>query len=275
MTQPKNLDFAVVYEGFGKKYVDEALASARTLLRHNPGARVYLYTDRADADVDALGLVTLVRDWPPGMLSKVRAVADFPEERFVWIDTDTRICGSLAEFGRFLDLYGVSAALEPLRDARPWLPIDLGYAEEEMFPEMNCGVLAVNRALLPVDFFQCWLAVQAELAARNPEQSAEAMSDQYGLRITLGKTAVAPGILPNEFNFRACYPQAINTMPLVIHCRTPDPAWVERRLRGIDDLTMWLPFGVTLSRGGPVIRGAFWLYRSIEAKAAQLLGRKK
>lgn len=254
----------IVYYVLGaQKYFDECLLCIHNIRDHEPTVPIVVYADRAWPEVERFGVEVRIRNWKPGWLSKIRAIGDMPEERILYLDTDTYLTGPLAPMLRFCENYGIAAAPDPIVDTRRFQEVNLPWPEETLVPELNCGVIYVSKSRLPSDFFERWIAIQIEAAAFSGNE-LEFLPDQLGLRRVLHDTRIAYGVLPSIFNFRACYPQTIGEPPLLIHCRTPRPQTVYKRLKDIKDLTVWFPFAATVSRGGLLHKSIYALFRYAE-----------
>ncbi len=91
--EQREADEGVIYLAIGQHYFREAQRSAATLIRHNPGLQVTVFSDQPKGEVP-VAYVSISADRSPFKL-KVEAMKRSPYAQTVFLDSDTLVCGSL------------------------------------------------------------------------------------------------------------------------------------------------------------------------------------
>ena len=205
-----------------KRYLHEAAASAESLRRFHPDARVCLISDIAESPQFWNDLVVLP-DSQRGFRDKI-AMHRCPYDKYLYLDTDTFITGELNAVFDLLDRFDFCGQqlFEGHDYEIPEVP--------ETFGEFNGGVLGFRRSPATDTFFAEWMRLYDEYAARNRDGSYDYsnVSDQKTLRIALYQSALRIAALPVEFNFTPHFTFPANLAVRVIH---------GRRDRGFEELT--------------------------------------
>ncbi len=95
----------VIYTASGKKYIDEAIYSAKTLKKHNKSIHATLYT--SDVGVKSRYFDSIINQ-PANkhpQKYKIENMVNSPYEKTLYLDSDTKINGSIAELFDFLLIY--------------------------------------------------------------------------------------------------------------------------------------------------------------------------
>jgi hypothetical protein len=187
----------VLYIAFGRKFVEEALFSARSVKRHSPGLRIALFTD-AGIDDPA---VDIVKKIDPGHIrAKVDYISESPFERTLYLDSDTKAVRSVDDALTVLDRFDVAMTHELARSRAQYEESIPEYGEiPYAFPELNGGLLAYRRTTAALDFLRDW----RDLFHRYREVTSG--WDQPTLRIALWRSNVRLHTLPPEYNVRNYY----------------------------------------------------------------------
>jgi hypothetical protein len=206
-----------VSEGFcyvadGPGYVGEATASAKSLKRQMPDAKVALICPAELFPRDSVfdHHIALGKEHS-GPIVKARAF-EAPFDRVMLIDTDTLIARDLSDTFRILDRFDLALAHEPTRG---W---DYACDAPQAFCELNTGVLLfVNNAKIR-SLFEQWTEKYSQL-----REAYGLLNDQPAFRATIwAADHIRIATLPSEF-----------------HCIVGKPvsiAWEARLLHGRGDL---------------------------------------
>jgi hypothetical protein len=240
----------VVYVATGERHIREAAASLRSLWRHEPGTRVTMYVDGlsrehlsgwgmpASPDKDLLEVL----DHPDPSYSwadKPAALAEGggEDERILFLDTDTRICGSIADLFELLDAFGLAAAHAPIRlDARQ--PESLAGRVPASFPELNTGVIAFRRTAAVADLLERWRVLHRE-TLRSMDRGS--LGDQSTFRVALYESEVRFTVLPPEDNCRFVFPTYVHGPVRILHGRGADLERIERELNATSGPRVYVP----------------------------------
>ena len=216
----------IVYSAAGEPHVAEALASARSSLRHNRVPHV-LFADRG---VEAPEGLTVTRFEPCGnpYADKIINLRRSPFERTIYLDTDTYVAAEITHVFELLARYDVAAAHAPGYRGMPDPEVPAA------FYELNTGVIAW-RAGAGVDAFlhdweDTYLAWSADPpfpgAGGAPGEAGVASGgragDQPAFRHCAWRHGVSLYVLGPEYNLRLGEPATVVAQVRVIHGRHPD-----------------------------------------------------
>jgi hypothetical protein len=203
-----------VYVATGGAYVAEAVASAASLRRAMPAARVALVTDTPPSPETARQFDhVIVR--PEAQRSPIDKLLawDAPFDRCVFLDTDTRVAGDLGGLFRVLDHYDLAALPEIARGWDYRLP-----GVPDAFAEFNTGVIAFRRTPAAAAFFSEWRSRHEKLA-----RTEGFVSDQPAFRWVAFDGQARVASLPSEYNFISGQPNYTMWRILLLHGRdNPD-----------------------------------------------------
>ena len=182
----------VVMVAFGRKYVDQAYLAAASLVRHNPGLDVDLFTDTA---------------MPPGPFSRIHGLGDvwirakvdaMLQSRFdktLYLDADVQVQADIGDIFTLLDRFDIAAAHDPHRNSTAGRRM---YRETivNAFPQVNAGVVGFRKSDRMTAFLLEWKReIQAHGIGR----------DQPSLRELLWNSDLRLAILPPEYNLWDIY----------------------------------------------------------------------
>ncbi len=185
----------VVYVATGQRYLDEAREAAAILRRTNPRLPICLVADQPNGPVFWDELV-LIGNPAFGFRDKI-FMGLCPFERFLFLDTDTRVIDDISEVFALLKRFDFAGhQLFEGHDCRPPNVPDA-------FPEFNSGVLGFRRSPALADFFARWLANYDALYALNRDGHYHYSNtgDQKSLRQTLYESNLRIAVLGPEYNF--------------------------------------------------------------------------
>jgi hypothetical protein len=249
----------VVYVATGERHIREAAASLESLWRNEPGTPVTMYVDRPSRrHLRAWGIPTPSRfdrleviDHPdPTYTWTDKPIAlsqgDGGHERVLFLDTDTRVCGSIAEIFEMLDSFVLAAAHAPIRlDRRQ--PAFLARRVPGAFPELNTGVIAFRRTASVQRMLERWRLMHLEILRSIDTGS---LGDQATFRVALYDSDVRFTVLPPEYNCRFTFPTYVHGPVRILHGRSPDLEGIEREVNGTSGPRVFVP-GVGILKAWP------------------------
>ncbi|HEX2026054.1 MAG TPA: hypothetical protein VHH92_06635, partial [Actinomycetota bacterium] len=214
-----------IYVATGERHRREAADSIRSLWQHHADLPVTVHVDGEGG----LGPEALLDPPSPGRLevlphpSPTRSWADKPaalvvggptDERVLFLDTDTRVCGDLGEVFEVLARFELAAVHAPVRlDRRQ--PDALARRAPVSFPELNTGVVAFRRTPNVVRLFERWRHLHDQVRGT----SGGAVGDQSTFRIALYESEVRFTVLPPEYNCRFPFPTYVHGPVRILHGR--------------------------------------------------------
>lgn len=223
----------VLYVATGEKYVQAAMRSARTSLRHCPGLPIHLFTDSPayalyfQYNVYPFSSVGIIKN--PHHRSKADYIVHSPYERTLFLDTDTAINADIRGMFQILDRFDIAMthahhrSLSRLQRWRVKLP--------DAFPEFNTGVVLFRKTPAVVQCLGEWGRYFLEAAL-------DENNDQTTLRELLWLSDLRIATLPPEYNVRFLkYPlmwTKAEASPQIFHLKALHEGWVpwiNRKLR--------------------------------------------
>jgi hypothetical protein len=245
----------VVYVATGERHIREAAESLRSLWRHESATPVTMYVDGSSRD----GLKAWGIPAPPGDLLEILdhpdptySWADKPvalslggdQERVLFLDTDTRVCGPIAEMFDVLDSFGLAAAHAPIR-LDPRQPGSLARRVPAAFPELNTGVVAFRRTPAVARLLDRWRRMHLEILSSVGHGS---LGDQATFRVALYDSDVRFAVLPPEYNCRFPFPTYVQGPVRILHGRGADLERIEREVNETSGPRVFVPgVGVLLA----------------------------
>jgi hypothetical protein len=250
----------VVYVATGERHIREAVASLESLWRHDGGTPATIYVDRASRKhLRAWGLpdppsddLLEILDHPNPTLSwadKPIALAQSGpvDERVLFLDTDTRVCGSLGAVFDLLDSFELAAAHAPIRlDRRQ--PRSLAARVPIAFPELNTGVIGFRRTGAVAGLLERWRRMHLDIM-RSIDRGT--VGDQATFRVALYQSEVRFTVLPPEYNCRFVFPAYVQGPVRILHGRGPDLEGVERQINEVSGPRVFVP-GIGVLTAPPV-----------------------
>lgn len=203
---------AIIYIASGPRYIEEARVSARSTGGKYP---VILCTPNAVGVEppfdDILKLPRPERGfWYHDSVNYVNiALASLEYDQLLLLDTDTYVCGDLADFFTVLDRFDIAGTHAIGRETqvrRKDIPLS--------FPELHVGAVSFWRNERVTNLFRLWL----DIYNGNPAYFDN--NDQGPLREALWRSPdVRLGILPSEFCFRYRWGGLVSGSVRVLHGR--------------------------------------------------------
>jgi len=231
----------VVYVATGKKFVDEALISVRSVKKWMPELPVTLFTDLQElvsAPPDGVDTVILLENVTKSCLDKMYPLVETPYEKTIFLDTDTYLCERVDELFEVLDRFDIAAAHPPFRVQYDIIGIP------ECFPEPNTGVIVFRKNEAAFDVLKRW---PEEYKAQQASEK-KPHHDQHSFRAALYHSTARFLVLPHEYNFRSIGPNFAGkgSKVKIIHGRHASFEKVALRLNNNTDYRVFLnnPFRV-------------------------------
>lgn len=171
-----------LYIANGRRYVDEAITSARSLRRVDGAAQITLVTDTRVAS-DVFDVVVLrpfeVDSWRAGLAYKVGHLFDGSSyDRVFFVDTDTYFCRDCSELFALLDYYDLCIADAPNDTSE----IALENGPLKGYYPYNTGVIVFRRNEVNRELFVKWLEVYQAKISRYQHDQGPLMEALLGSR---------------------------------------------------------------------------------------------
>ncbi len=153
------MTYGVIYFAYGKKYLDEAIFSASSLKKHNPGLQVTLFTNSSNgiSDKEVFDNIIVPQENFHPFKMKIYAMLNSPYEQTLFLDTDTKIINDVTE--PFFNLHTNDIAIAGMR----WLNEDRTFkAFEKLSDELpgqhiyNTGVIYYKKSDAFTKFANLW-----------------------------------------------------------------------------------------------------------------------
>lgn len=199
-----NSDYAergFVYAATGKKYVSEAVRSARRLSELDPSIRSVLFTDRP-IENGPFSNVQIIESPSHDFSDKIKCIINSPFEKSIFLDSDTYLVHPVEEVFQLLEQFDIAAAHAPVRvspeNTAQWQGYEVSGVPDS-FPEFNTGVVGLRMTKNVQSFLEEWLCryrdARSEKEETVPDQPAfrEALYHAEDIRIST---------LPPEYNCR-------------------------------------------------------------------------
>lgn len=186
----------VLYIATGKKYIEAAIASAKTVRKTCPGLPIAFFGDWHNYGFEfahnpfPFHIVENIAE--PHRRSKVDYLSRTPFERTLYLDTDTMVVEDIHEIFDLLDQFDLGVAhamrrnsVERLKDWRITLP--------KAFPQLNSGVILYRSTPRVKNFMEEWSSQFREAGFEQDQMTFRELLWLSDLRITM---------LPPEYNVR-------------------------------------------------------------------------
>ena len=187
----------ILYIATGKKYVQAAIRSARTVRKNSPELGIHLFTDAQNFDDfkfegSPIPFTTVGKIDDPHRRSKVDYISRTPFERTLYLDTDTALNADISNMFRVLERFDIAMAHAQHRNTAgslgPWR-MELPQA----FPQYNSGVILYRKTRTVIELLEDWSSNFEESGLRH---------DQPILRELLWLSELRIATLPPEYNVR-------------------------------------------------------------------------
>lgn len=213
----ENTEQGVIFVATGALYIKNAIRAARSLRQYNPEIPIHLFTDDEGKTTlerlsdNPFAAFSLIPD--PHRRSKIECMGNSPFDRTLYLDTDTKVGGDIAQMFKVLDKYDIALCHEHRRSVEK-MAVKWRIALPNSFPQFNSGVVLFRKNTEMSAFFEQW---------RENYQEAGIKQDQVTLRELLWTSDVKLFVLPPEYNIRymkyALLWTPLEVIPRVYHLR--------------------------------------------------------
>ena len=214
----------VLFVAAGDVHVAAARAAAASVRETNPGLAIAIFCDARDPGPE-FDQATFIENGRAR--SKVDALFRTPFERTLYLDTDTRVRGDLADMFRLLDRFDLAVA-QVTRAYKASYRKSWKADVPDAFPQHNGGVILYRSSPVALDFMRDW---QANYDA------AGVVGDQMTFRDLLWSSDLRFCVLPERFNLRRYSPFdrlfSKRPDPVILHMNRFNPKkrkWTHRLL---------------------------------------------
>ena len=208
-------DFGIVYVATGKRFVDEAIESAKSIKMLNPNLPIALFADYQPQS-EYLDHEFVIEQPLFSVKDKMMCLLDSPFYYSVFVDSDTHFISDPSDLRGVFDNYDFAACHAPQR---------IYYDKESVpnwFPEVNGGLLCYSLSDKNKAFFALWKQLyenDEKALAENKEMWPHGMHEQPTLRQALFESNLKVYILPPEYNFRTIFPNFAGGKIHMLHGR--------------------------------------------------------
>jgi hypothetical protein len=183
----------VLYIAFGKRFINEAFASAKNVKLHS-NVSTALFCDR---EVGNALFDYTERINPEHKRAKVDVLGSSPFKKTLYLDADTVVLRDISEIFILLDRFDVVGTHDYSRKKAEWAKKICEYDEiPYAFPEINGGVLGFKTNAQESKFLDLWRKKFWEY------RKCTRGMDQPALRMAAWESGANLYILPTEFNVR-------------------------------------------------------------------------
>lgn len=187
-------NIGIIYVATGKKYIQMAIRSARSVRKHHPKINIHLFGDWKEQgfnfDISCAPFTSVEGVEDPNYRSKVDYMGRSPYDRTLYLDTDTRVVKDISNLFDILERFDIALAHAPERVRRL---MNWRIEIPESFPQFNSGVVLFKRSEDTSKLLQDW---------KEAFHSAKFRSDQITLRELLWSSDLRIATLPPEYNLR-------------------------------------------------------------------------
>lgn len=184
-----------LYAAFGKRYLQEAETSARSLKRFT-SLPVCLVTDKENYSNEYFDQVIVEKE-VNDFVSKITGIRRTPFERTVYLDSDTFICAPIDNLFQILDIFDMAMTIERYNHSYAFFQrynsaFQLRF--ENVLPEYHTGLIVYNNNECVKNLFADWLHIHHEMSIK---------ADMPSFREAFIKNAITVRIaaLPFEYNY--------------------------------------------------------------------------
>lgn len=215
----------VIYIANGRKYIDEAMQSARSLKDKMPGMHVTIFSneDIKSPYFDNVIVTkddTLSRECPH--MAKQIYIDKSPYDRTLFLDTDTYICSDISDIFDILEKFDIAASHAALRVTRKDSLVP------KTFPELSSGVIVFKKSPEISRLFAEWFSLYKE--HRTGIDGKCIVMDQPTFREALYRSDAKITTLPPEYNCYFNCPIYLEGPVRILHGRYPHMEYVAREI---------------------------------------------
>jgi hypothetical protein len=185
----------VMYVVTGKKYIQSAIKSARSVHKYSPDLQIHLFANWQECGFDFSNsnepFTSVDNIESPHYRSKVDYSVKSPFDRTLYLDSDTRVLDDITPIFDLLDRFDMALAHAPnritsLKNWRIQIPV--------CFPQFNSGVIAYRKSDKVWEVLHQWI---------DAFHQAGFIADQITLREIIWLSDLRVATLPPEYNMRS------------------------------------------------------------------------
>jgi hypothetical protein len=247
-----DMSSGVVYVATSERFVEDAVASARSVARTTPSLSTGIITSEywrselieRDAIFDDYVITEDIYDDIRDKCFNIRAA---PYDRNLYLDTDTCVCEDISEMFELLDSFDFAAAHAPVRESNRIESIP------DCFPDFNGGVILFRDNQVVDSVLRDWK--QYYMTQINSESVQNPTHDQATLRRALFESDARIATLPPEYNCRFIFPGYVEENVKILHGSDRDLADLCKKINSVDGFrlhTGQLDREVIYQRDGPL-----------------------
>ncbi|GGI95671.1 hypothetical protein GCM10008995_02190 [Halobellus salinus] len=214
----------ILYIATGKKYINEAVTSARSLEEHMPDIPISIISNR-EPDSDIFDTVFTVDNPSYSFKDNVDYLRKSPYDKTIFLDSDTYVCRDISELFELLEQFDIAAAHDTGRRHKLYKDDNIEVRAPDSFPMYNSGVVIFSDNIEIDNLFDKW----EDIYYRHTDK-ASGIVNQPSFREALYKTDVRIATLPPEYNCRLPYPTYLRGEVKIIHGRTSNFEAIEQIL---------------------------------------------
>ena len=207
--------FGIVYVATGKRFVDEAVESAKSIKLLNPGLQIALFADYQPSS-EFIDHEIVIENPLFSVKDKMMCLQESPFYYNIFVDSDTHFITDPSNLRTIFDNYDFAACHAPQR-----IFLDKK-GVPNWFPEVNGGLLCYSLSDKTKGFFTLWRELyeaDEKAFAENKDMWPHGLREQPTLRQALFEANLQVYIIPPEFNFRTIFPNFAGGKVHMLHGR--------------------------------------------------------
>ena len=213
----------VLYIAMGKKYIEEAKISAKSLKAKMPNLPVTILAHE-EVKTPEFNEAVVVNKPYYSFEDKVVYLYDSPYEYTLFLDTDTYVCEDFSELFGVLDNFDIAAVHAPTK-----IPGTVN-GVPECYQQMNTGMILFKKSPEVKKFWEYWVKIY---------ESGE--PDQPSFREALFKSNLRIATLTPEYNCRFPFPTFVCGTVKILHGRHQDLEWVGQKINAEKGARVYQP----------------------------------
>ncbi|MGB2705972.1 MAG: hypothetical protein WBC74_03875 [Candidatus Omnitrophota bacterium] len=215
----------VIYIANGKKYIEEAVQSARSLKNKMPGMNITLFSSE-DVKSPYFNNVILIKNDKlckecPHMAKQIY-ISRSPYEHTLFLDTDTYICDDISELFALLEKFDIAASHAALRVTHKDSLIP------KSFPEFSSGAIVFRKSPEVKKIFSDWFSLYNQ--QRAGMNGKYIIQDQLTFREALYASNARIATLTPEYNCYFICPIYLEGPVKILHGRYPHMEYIAREI---------------------------------------------
>lgn len=157
--------FYIVYDS--PKHFREAINSAQSLLDHNPDVNITIFTDQNERPISNINYERLGFYSFHPLKVKAKMMKEFPYDKNIFLDTDTKILGDISPIFNYLDDWDMALANPPDVNRDENYYSDDFFNSYKLSDRFNTGVVGFNNNKLVRFLMVRWWEVFKQVPDEN------------------------------------------------------------------------------------------------------------